>query len=499
MIGPAGEQLSRPVAIARTPVRLWHLPAVAGLPLLLGSVPSAGAADPRQAPGFGVHPPAVYPPLAAPPGAPPPNVDDSADRRFERAMWWLVTLFLLIALLLTGANLLPGPVWAEMPEDRAMLSATRGRVVALVDGERVSLAKGDHVYVGENDTVRVLNGGRGRLVFRGGSAAILCAGSETRIGPLWSNSVRPVSPVGFLEVERGRLLADTASTSGAFAPLSLTVGTNGRTVVNSGEAWYSVDPLAVTVSDGIVRVDGSELQATGQVLNCGDGVPVAPPAGTPSPSDTPTLFPNPSPNPSPTPSPSPTLSPSLPVPTTPGAPPTTGGPGAPPTTGGPVIPPPRTTPPATPSTGGSPTPSDSPSSSSPSPPPTSESPAPADRTPPTVTITDPGATIAQEIDGVACQSQNPLTTTITATITDNVQVASVSGRYVIQADGSSGTLEAIRQGDSYSFRLGPIPYSQSHERGGQVIVTIAASDAAGNQADPQSVVVNLDPCTFVIG
>ncbi|MBX6354806.1 MAG: cyclic nucleotide-binding protein, partial [Micromonosporaceae bacterium] len=81
LIGPAGERLNRPVAIARTPVRLWHLPAVAGLPLLLGTAPSAGAGEPGQAPGVGVHPPAGYPPLAAPPGPPPSDVDDSVDRR----------------------------------------------------------------------------------------------------------------------------------------------------------------------------------------------------------------------------------------------------------------------------------------------------------------------------------------------------------------------------------------------------------------------------------
>lgn len=367
MIGPAGEQLTRPVAIARTPVRLWHLPAVAGLPLLLGAAPSGGVSDPGQAPGFGAHPPASYPPLAAPPGAPPPNVDDSTDRRFERAMWWLVALFLLIALLLTGSNFLPGPVWAEMPADRALLSAERGRLVAVVNGSAMSLAKGDRVYVGEGDSVRVLSSARGRLTFRGGSASILCAGSETQVGPLWSDAVRPVSPAGSLELVGGRILADTGSTSGAFSPLRLTLRSGGKTIVNDGQAWYSIDPVAVSVSDGIVQVDGSEYQATGADLTCGDGVPVAPPAGTPS--ETPTVLPEPSPNTSPSvsppPSPTPSVSPTPPAPQTPG-------PGNAPTTGAPVVPPPtRPAASRSPSRPPSRSPSQSPSAtpSSPTPPP----------------------------------------------------------------------------------------------------------------------------------
>ena len=54
-------------------------------------------------------------------------------------MWWLVLLLLLLALLLTATNFLPGPAWAEMPADRAMLTATRGDLVADVGGKRVEL------------------------------------------------------------------------------------------------------------------------------------------------------------------------------------------------------------------------------------------------------------------------------------------------------------------------------------------------------------------------
>jgi putative peptide zinc metalloprotease protein len=58
------------------------------------------------------------------------------DRRFERRMWWLVLLLLLLALLLTAANFAPGPAWAEMPTNRALLTADPGPVTALVDGRR---------------------------------------------------------------------------------------------------------------------------------------------------------------------------------------------------------------------------------------------------------------------------------------------------------------------------------------------------------------------------
>ncbi len=476
MIGPAGEQLTRPVAIARTPVRLWHLPAVAGLPLLLGSAAPTGVSDPGRAPGFGAHPPAAYPPLAAPPGAPPPNVDDSADRRFERIMWWLVALFLLLALLLTGANLLPGPVWAEMPSDKALLSAERGRLLALVDGKPIALSKGDRVYVGETDSVRVLTSARGRLTFRGGSAAVLCAGSETEIGPLWSDSVRPVEPAGVLELVRGRILADTVSTSGAFDPLRLRVANGDRTITNDGAAWYAVDPGNVTVSNGVVRMDDTLHQATGAELTCGDGQPVLPPGGTPSPSDTPSLVPNPAPNPSPSLSPS--ASP------TPGAPGTSGAPNDPTNPGGPpVVPPPGggpgpgpgTDPGGGPSSGppGSPSPSDSPSESespSPSPSPSSESPSPDPPPPPEIirVSASPGTIYHSAQCGGT-------TSTITAIVSGGTTVSLrwsvVVKEQVVQSGGND---MAPTGNDTYQVTIGPF----SGDFGdAQVQVTVSAAGA----------------------
>src|SRR5262249_4845033 len=72
LIGPAGVDHPGTVAVARTPVRVFVLPAVSGLPLLLGATPRAVADSearlPGRAPVFGVHPPVAYPPLAGPPG-----------------------------------------------------------------------------------------------------------------------------------------------------------------------------------------------------------------------------------------------------------------------------------------------------------------------------------------------------------------------------------------------------------------------------------------------
>ncbi|BCB81742.1 hypothetical protein Pflav_081520 [Phytohabitans flavus] len=347
MIGPMGHPMDEPVAYARTHVRLWTIPAVSGLPLLLGASPAGAAAEPtpvvqgQAAPATGVHPAADYPPLASPPGPPPP-ADEEVDRRFERRMWWLVLLFLLLAIGTGVANLIPGPAWAEMPGDKALLTAERGRVVATLDGRTVTLDKGDRLYVSEGSDIRVESRSAGRLTFRGGAALVLCAETRTDVGPLWSTGRRQVEPHGTLSLDSGRVLADTAATSGAFAALALQIGSDTSQVVNDGPAWYSVTSGDAVVSDGKVTVDGSPQPVTNRPLTCGDGVVVRPPAGTPSDSPSPseTLIPEatitPTPTPSATASPTEGDDPANPDdpadPTTPGVPPTT--PGVPPTTPG---------------------------------------------------------------------------------------------------------------------------------------------------------------------
>lgn len=144
-------------------------------------------------------------------------------------------LLLLFALLITGGNLMPGPAWAEMPADRALLRAERGTVeVHTAEGRTVLLRDGAAAYVADGDRIEVRDRSTGELVFRGGAASVLCAGSQAQIGALWSSGTRPVAPSGELVLDRGRILADTASTSGAFRPLALTVGSGSAVLANRG-------------------------------------------------------------------------------------------------------------------------------------------------------------------------------------------------------------------------------------------------------------------------
>jgi putative peptide zinc metalloprotease protein len=217
-----------------------------------------------------------------PPGPPDGTEDPEVDRRFKRRMWWLVLLLLLLALLLTVANFAPGPVWAEMPAGRALLTANRGPVTVVGAGVTTRLAEGGRRYVREGTRIEVPAGSTGRLTFSGGSVAVLCPGSRTTVGPLRTDTGRQHAAYGALGVDDGRLLVDTASTSGAFRPLSLVVRRPSGDVENTGKAWYAVDPGAVTVSTGSVTVAGAPVVPTSRDLTCGDGVVVTPPAAGPS-------------------------------------------------------------------------------------------------------------------------------------------------------------------------------------------------------------------------
>jgi putative peptide zinc metalloprotease protein len=285
LVGPVGDGSPGTVAQTRTPVRLWVIPDASDLPPLVGSSVHAagGPAESGQA-ASGVHSAGVYPPLAVPPGPPDGTEDPEVDRRFERRMWWLVLLLLLLALLLTGMNFVPGPAWAEMPTDRALLTSDRGTITATIDGRTETIGEGDRRYVDEGARIAVPPKATGRLTFQGGSATLLCAGSSARIGRLYTEVGRSRVPHGGVTVDVGRLLADTASTSGAYQPLALAVSRPSGLVTNSGSAWYAVEPVGLSVATGRVYVDGTPSPPTGTDLSCGDGVKVEPPAGSPSPS-----------------------------------------------------------------------------------------------------------------------------------------------------------------------------------------------------------------------
>jgi putative peptide zinc metalloprotease protein len=382
LVGPVGDGDPGTVAQARTPVRLWVIPDAADLPPLLGGRSRGPVVPGVPAPRSGVHPAGAYPPLAVPPGPPSPDDDPEVDRRFERRMWWLVVLLLLVALLVTAANFLPGPAWAEMPAARALLVADRGRVTAVIDGRTAVLTARDRRYVDGGSTIAVSGRGSARLTFPGGAAAVLCGGSHTRVAGLRTDSGRHRGPHGTLALDAGRLLADTNSTSGAYRPLALVVARLGGAAANQGPAWYAVDAAGVTVATGTVTIGGAPVAPEGADLTCGDGVPVAPPAGSASasPSEEPSLPPPPtSESPASTPSTAPpatTTAPPPPAPTTtrpdPAPPPPTTT--RPPTTRPPTTRPPTTRPSTTPPT----TPTSTPPPTSPSPPPsdTSEPPIP---------------------------------------------------------------------------------------------------------------------------
>jgi hypothetical protein len=135
----------------------------------------------------------------------------------------------------------------------------------------------------------------------------------------------------------------------------------------------------------------------------------------------------------------------------------------------------------------------------PPPPPTTTSAAPPP-TPPTVGPLQPdGQTIAQVGNGninVQCLS-NVTTVSISTTITGAI---SVSASYFISSKDSngnpttgSGTVGFGNEGTSYSFTLGPIPFSDPYALGGPITVTVLAIGPGKTRAS-QSVTLTLSSC-----
>ena len=366
LIGPVGDGSPGMVAQARTPVRLWVIPDASDLPPLVGATHRPGSPMPVVSVKGTLTPsvvtPDTYPPLAVPPVPPEEQIDPEVDRRFERHLWWLVAGVLVVALVLVGLSFRPGPAWAEMAGDRALLSVDRGSVTATIGGTTVSLEPGDQRYVGVGTQLSVPAGALGRLTFPGGAATLFCAGTQARVGRLQTDGGRSRAAHAVIALQSGRLLADTAGTSGAYAPLALTVARAQSDVSTTAASWFWVEPTAVTVSTGTVSVGGATSKAGHKTLSCGNGVAVSPPsAGEPDPS-TEAPFPSDSVSADPTQSvaPSATVTSAVPTPT---ADPTTGATTAPteaatttpprttkPTTKTTTKPPPATTPATTPPT-----------------------------------------------------------------------------------------------------------------------------------------------------
>ncbi|MFG1989098.1 cyclic nucleotide-binding protein [Actinoplanes sp. NPDC048988] len=288
LVGPVGEGSPGMVAQSRTPVRLWVLPDASDLPPLVGATHRPGSEMPVVAvKGFlssGARD--AYPPLAVPPGPPQEQADPAADLRFERGLRWAAVVVLTGALFFAGLNFKAGPAWAEMPSDQLLLTIGAGPVTATFDGEQATLAAGASRHIDLGETIDVPAGSSADLVFPGGASTRVCGGSKVGIGGLHVQSGRHRAPVAMLSLQSGRLLAGTGSTSGAFQPLALTVDRSEGRVTNTGAAWFSVEPAAVTVSSGKVAVGGTAAPATGAQLACQDGAPVAPPEeSAPAPSE----------------------------------------------------------------------------------------------------------------------------------------------------------------------------------------------------------------------
>jgi putative peptide zinc metalloprotease protein len=462
MIGPYGDGLPGHVATARTAARVWTLPAVAGLPLLVGVGAGVGGAGVggagvgwsagAGAPAFGAHPLADYPPLASPPGPPPSNVDDEVDRRFERKLWWLLILLLLFALFLTGTNLFSGPVWAEMPADRALLSVTRGGAKAHVDGVDHALGKGGEIYVHEGDTVRVANRSIATLTFRGGSVTVLCAGTDLGVGGLISEATQPIQPKAKLRLSVGKLLVGTQGTSKAFKPLTVQIGSSGPLLTNDGVARFAMTPGSTEVGTGVVTRGGNVVSPSPDAdLRCGDGVALPKPGGTPA------VAPSPSDSPSAAPSPSdvPSAAPSSSDSPLPGA-----------TTRSPT---PRSTtksPTKGPTAGPTPT----------------TSPLPPANKPPAITwVQQPTGTIDQVLNSGAACNGGPTTASLSVVVTDDHDTGNnfrVTVEWTVFASGSN---TATWRGNWYGS-VGPVSYPGTANRGGTLAVTVTATDSGGLSA-----------------
>ncbi|GIF09856.1 cyclic nucleotide-binding protein [Actinoplanes siamensis] len=311
LVGPVGDGTPGMVAQTRTPVRLWIIPDASDLPPLIGAVARPGAPMPSLRPGrpLSVRPGAVHPPLAVPPGPPDGAGGFDVDRHFERRMWVFVSLLLVVALGGLALDLGAGPAWAEMPAGKALLTVESGAAAVRHGGVQESLTAGDRRYLRSGTQVEAPDKSRAWLTFPGGGALMICPGARVTLNAAGVRSGRESSPSGRVTLQSGRLLADTAGTSGAYRPLALTVVRVAGDVTNEGRAWYAVDLAAITVANGTVTAGGVPAPPVTSMLTCGDGKKVSQPATTegddpseePFPSDTTDPLPSGPANPSPVP------------------------------------------------------------------------------------------------------------------------------------------------------------------------------------------------------
>lgn len=312
LVGPVGDGTPGMVAQTRTPVRLWIIPDASDLPPLIGHEARPGAPMPSLRPGspLSVRPGAGHPPLAVPPGPPDTDGEFDVDRHFEKRMWAFVCLLLVVVLGGLTLDFSAGPAWAEMPSEKALLTVDTGTASLKSGGAKSTLAVGARRYLAAGAQVDVSKKGRAWVTFPGGGTLLVCPGARITLTAASVASGREATPSGTVKLEAGRVLADTAGTSGAYAPLQLTVARDKGDVVNAGEAWFSADLTALSVANGTVTAAGAPSAATGGELSCGNGVKVPQPSTTEGGDPTDEPFPSESADPVLSDSPVPSVSPS---------------------------------------------------------------------------------------------------------------------------------------------------------------------------------------------
>jgi hypothetical protein len=302
------------------------------------------------------------------------------------------------------------------------------------------------------------------------------SGLVGRVGAgAFAEPVRPVAPHAGLVLVRGRLIADTASTSPAFTDLALRVGNHGHTTVNSGPARHTVADGETTAAAGDVLRDGVRMRPTGGVLTCGGTPPTALPGGSGSPSPTllPTAPASPTGSPTPSPTPPPTSDPA--DPDGPGGPGGPGGGGDPDPPGDPDPDPPDPPPPPP---------------TEPPPPPTEPPPPPPDTVPPVIVRLSVTPSIIGQVPpaGTFCGGSEVGTTTasITAAVADETDpVGDLNVRFTwTLSTGRSGGGSMQRSGDVFTDAFS-VSYQQGQEPGGTITVVVTARDPAGNTASDQ--------------
>lgn len=420
----------------------------------------------------GLHAGGDYPPLTPRPGAPGEG-DDDADRRLLKR---LAVLLLLFALLTGAVAARDGIGWAEMPNERVLLTVERGTVTTGIGGETRRLDQGAQRYLTAGDNVAVARRSIARLTYRGGGQALLCPTSTVAVRAVSAKrDGSTLAPSGVLGLDRGVVLADSSPRTSAIAPLTLTVDAAAHRIVNDGPARFSAVPNAtnpVTVHSGHVDLDGVTVPPAGAPIRCpvgsatdGAGQSGTPPASAPPSTTTATAPPTTSTT-STSPAPETTTDPPIEeVPPTPVTTTTTTEPGT-------LITPP-------------------PAPQQPPPPPPGSDPTIGD-------LTASASSIEQQSGQRRCPT-GQTTSLISVTAHDGEDgpgKLTVRFSYRLAGDPAvSGTTTMTHErGDTFTGTLGPFASGEVPPSGGRIEIIASVRDSAGNETTSKPIYVTLGQC-----